>query len=90
LDFLGTPISLSSHQHSTLLLWGRYDCSSPGSAGSAAGSASPNTRAVTVRLTVRSSQGNVHTLDVPLPMTTQLPAPFRYGRAAYCALAFGD
>ncbi|HEV2347169.1 MAG TPA: hypothetical protein VGS97_23935 [Actinocrinis sp.] len=89
MGYLGAPIVLSSHQQITLVLWGRYDCFSPGPGASGSGPKPPSSGASTVRLTVRSSQGNVDTLDVSLPVTAQLPAPWRYGRTTYCALASG-
>lgn len=89
MQYFGSPFGLASHQQLALVLWGRYDCSSPGSAGSGLRTAPSGTLATTVQLTVRTSRGNVDTLEVPLPATTQLPAPWRYGRATYCALALG-
>lgn len=90
LDYFGGPVELNSHQQYELVLWGRYDCSSPGSTGSGGtASAQQTATPTTVRVTVRSSQGDVNTLVLPLPADAQLPDPWRDGRTAYCALAWG-
>ena len=86
LDYLGVPLDLVAHQQQEIVLWGQYDCSLSDAAGS---SSSAGAQAASVQLTVRSSQGNVNTLDLPLPTSAQLPDPWRAGRTAYCTWAWG-
>ncbi len=85
LDYVGAPVEMNPRQQYELVLWGRYDCTTPRPADGAAASKQPGT----VRLTVRSSQGSLSTLELPLPTGAWLPYPWRSGKAAYCASAWG-
>lgn len=104
LSYLGAPIEVTGHQQFEIALWGQYDCSPPdpgGSgadvgAGASAGAAvdanvqpAQGARVGTVRLTVRNDQGNVNTLELPLPKAAQLPEPWLEGRTAYCTMTWG-
>jgi hypothetical protein len=83
LSYFGTPVTLTRTQQLEVVLSGAYDCSpsTPSSASSSKADAQPGV----LHLTVRSVQGNVTSVDLPLPANAQLPDHWRSGRAAYCA-----
>jgi len=83
LSYAGSPISLSRTQQLEVVLSGTYDCS-----GAASGT--PDSRPGVLHMTVRSIQGNVTSVDVPLPAGARLPDHWRGGRAAYCAMFWDD
>ena len=85
LNYLGAPVDLAAHQQLEIGLWGQYDCSSPAPGPRPA----PGGSGTTVRLTVRTRQGNVNTVELALPKDAQLPEPWRDGRTAYCTVAWG-
>ncbi len=86
LSYIGEPVSLAKTEQLEIVLSGAYDCSaaSTGSAAQTARDARPGD----LRMTVRTVQGNVTTVDVPLPASAQLPDRWQSGRAAYCALSW--
>ena len=88
LSYIGEPVSLARTEQLEIVLSGAYDCSAA-STGSAA-QAAPDSRPGDLRMTVRTAQGNVTTVDVPLPASAQLPDYWQSGRAAYCALSWGN
>lgn len=88
LTYLGTPVSLMRTQQLEIVLSGAYDCS----AGSLNGapSTAPDSRPGVLHMTLRTVQGNVTSIDVPLPASATLPADWQYGRAAYCATLWNN
>jgi hypothetical protein len=79
LSYVGTPVKLTRTQQLEVVLSGSYDCSS-------AASSTPDSRPGVLHMTVRTIQGNVTSVDVPLPANAQLPDHWQSGRAAYCAM----
>lgn len=88
LSYIGTPVSLARTQQVEVVLSGAYDCSA--SASNSAASAAPGSRPGVLHLTLRSLQGNVTSVDVPLPANALLPDHWQSGRAAYCAMSWGN
>ena len=88
LSYFGAPVSLTHTQQLEVVLSGAYDCSA--STPSSASSSKPDSGPGVLHLTVRSVQGNVTTVDVPLPADARLPDHWRSGRAAYCAMLWSN
>jgi hypothetical protein len=84
LSYNGMPVSLNGTQQLEIVLSGAYDCS-PGTLNGAA-PAKTDSHPGVLHMTVRTVQGNVTSVDVPLPANAQLPDHWRSGRAAYCAV----
>lgn len=88
LTYFGTPVSLTRTEQLEIVLSGAYDCSPNSLSGAAP--AARDSRPGVLHMTVRSVQGNVTTVDVPLPASAQLPDRWQSGRAAYCALLWDN
>ena len=88
LTYFGTPVNLTRTEQLEIVLSGAYDCS----VGSWNGAppATPDSKPGVLHMTVRSVQGNVTTVDVPLPASAKLPDHWRSGRAAYCAMLWDN
>lgn len=88
LSYFGAPVSLNRTQQLEVVLSGAYDCSAstPSSASSSKSDSSPGV----LHMTVRSVQGNVTSVDIPLPADARLPDHWRSGRAAYCAMLWSN
>jgi hypothetical protein len=88
LSYVGTPVSLTRTQQLEVVLSGTYDCSASTPDGAA--STTPDSRPGVLHMTVRSLQGNVTSVDVPLPANALLPDHWQSGRAAYCAMSWDN
>ena len=88
LSYIGSPVSLNRTQQLEVTLSGAYD-SSAGTPDSAA-TTKPDAQPGVLHMTVRSVQGNVTSVDVPLPANALLPDHWRSGRAAYCAMLWDN
>lgn len=88
LSYYGLPVSLSGTQQLEIVLSGAYDCS-PATLNASAATKS-DARPGVLHMTVRNVQGNVTSVDVPLPANASLPDHWRNGRAAYCAQLWGN
>lgn len=88
LSYIGSPVSLTRTQQSEVVLSGAYDCAASAPNGAASNTA--DSRPGVLHITVRSVQGNVTSVDVPLPANALLPDHWQSGRAAYCAMSWGN
>lgn len=88
LTYFGTPVNLTHTEQLEIVLSGAYDCSL--GAGNGAPPTEPDSRPGVLHMTVRSVQGDVTTVDVPLPASAKLPDHWRSGRAAYCAMLWDN
>jgi len=88
LSYFGTPVILTRTQQLEVVLSGAYDCSAtgPNSASSSKADSQPGV----LHMTMRSVQGNVTSVDIPLPANARLPDHWRSGRAGYCAMLWNN
>lgn len=88
LSYFGTPVILTRTQQLEVVLSGAYDCSAtaPNSASSSKADSQPGI----LHLTMRSVQGNVTSVDIPLPANARLPDHWQSGRAGYCAMLWNN